>query len=82
MVDGTGHFVYTLAAASSSVNIQIFALSGRRLDEVQGFAKLGYNQVAWRPAGDLANGTYLYRLEAHLESGERVTQDGWVQVLR
>jgi len=81
-IDGTGHFVYTLAAASSRVNIQVFALSGRRLDEVEGFAKLGYNQVPWRPASDLANGTYLYRLEAHLESGERVTQDGWVQVLR
>ena len=33
-------------------------------------------------ATELANGSYFYRLEAMLESGETATQDGWVQVLR
>ena len=80
--DGTGHFVYTLTAPSSSVRILVFALSGRRVDEIAGFAELGYNQVPWTPVTRLANGTYFYRLEAVLESGQTVTQDGWVQVLR
>ncbi len=80
--DGTGHFIYTLAAPSRTVNIQVFALSGRRVDDVEGFARLGYNQVPWTPATELANGSYFYRLEAMLESGETATQDGWVQVLR
>jgi len=80
--DGTGHFIYTLTAASSRVRIQVFALSGRRVDDVDGDTRLGYNQVAWSPASQLANGTYFYRLEALLDSGETVEHDGWVQVLR
>ena len=80
--DGTGHFVYTLTVPSTSVRIQVFGLSGRRVDEMAGFAELGYNQVSWTPAKELANGAYFYRLEAVLDSGETVKQDGWVQVLR
>ena len=60
----------------------MFGLSGRRVDEMAGFAELGYNQVPWTPAKELANGAYFYRLEAVLDSGETVKQDGWVQVLR
>jgi len=80
--DGTGHFVYTLTVPSSSVRIQVFGLSGRRVDDMAGFAELGYNQVPWTPAKELANGAYFYRLEAVLDSGETAKQDGWVQVLR
>lgn len=78
---GTGDFIYTLTAPTQSVNIQVFALSGRRVASVVGDAGLGYNQVAWRP-DDLANGTYFYRVDARLESGDSVTRDGWVQVMR
>ena len=85
--DGTGDFIYTLTAPAATVRIQVFALSGRRVAEIDGTAKLGYNQVPWTPPAKLANGSYFYRLEARLESGElessqTVRQDGWVQVLR
>jgi hypothetical protein len=80
--EGTGSFIYTLTAASTSVRIQVFALSGRRVDDVVGDADLGYNQVSWTPTSELANGAYFYRLEARLESGETVARDGWIQVLR
>lgn len=80
--DGAGDFVYTLTAPAAHVYIQVFALSGRRIDALEGFSKLGYNQVSWTPDRALANGSYFYRLEAQLDSGETVEQDGWVQVLR
>ena len=81
MSDGTGHVTYTLTAPATRVTIYVFALSGRRLAEIEGDVALGYNQVAWAPA-DLANGTYLYQLEAQLDSGERVDDNGWIQVAR
>ena len=79
--DGSGHFTYTLTTPATRVTIHVFALSGRRLAEIEGDVALGYNQVAWAPA-DLANGTYLYQLEAQLDSGERVDDNGWIQVAR
>lgn len=80
--DGRGHFTYTLAAPATQVEIGVFALSGRRVDRLDGSANLGYNQVEWTPSAELANGTYVYRLTAHLESGTSTTREGWIQVLR
>lgn len=80
--DGTGHFVYTLAAPPEDVTIQVFALSGRRVAELAGAAELGYNQVRWIPSTQLANGTYFYRLKARLQDGGHAEQEGWIQVLR
>lgn len=81
MTNGAGHFIYTLTAPTESVLIQVYALSGRRVASVTGDTGLGYNQVSWTP-GDLANGTYLYQLEARLVSGGSVRRDGRVQVMR
>ena len=79
--DGRGHFTYTLSAAAESVEIRVFALSGRQVDRLQGGTDPGFNQVRWSPLG-LAAGTYLYRISARLDEGSPLEADGWIQVAR
>ena len=78
---GSGHFSFTLTAPPATARVRVFALSGRLMAEIEAAASLGYNQVRWDHP-DLANGTYLYRLEARLESGAQVSHRGWIQVAR
>ena len=80
--EGEGHFTYELLVPARSVHIRIFSLSGRLVDEVEGDAQQGYNQVAWQPGSDLANGTYLYRVEVESESGREIARTATVQVMR
>ena len=40
-----GHFTYKLLTSASAVQIQIFSLGGRLIDELEGPAELGYNQT-------------------------------------
>lgn len=79
--DGGGHFTYTLAAPAESVEIRVFALSGRQVDRLEGGTAPGFNQVPWEPAG-LAGGTYLYRISARLGEGSPLEADGSIQVAR
>ena len=79
--DGSGHFTYTLSAAAESVEIRVFALSGRQVDRLEGGTDPGFNQVLWSPPG-LAAGTYLYRISARLDEGSPLEADGWIQVAR
>ena len=80
--NGGGHFTYELLVPTRSVRIQVFSLSGRLVDEVEGDAQQGYNQVAWQPGSDLANGTYLYRVEVESESGKEIARTATVQVMQ
>lgn len=66
----SGHFTYELAMAALSTRIQVFSLSGRLVDEVEGSAAEGYNQILWQKPANLANGTYLYKIAVELEDGE------------
>ena len=79
--DGGGYFTYTLAAPAESVEIRVYALSGRQVASLEGGASLGFNLVRWSPAG-LAGGTYLYRISARLEEGPALEADGRIQVAR
>ena len=63
MRDG-GHFTFSLSQGSHAVHIQVFAIAGRLVAELQGTGTEGYNQIAWRPDQELANGTYLYKISA------------------
>ena len=56
-----GAFTFALAEAGA-VRIEVFSLSGRRVDQLHAEGRRGFNQVAWRPGRGLANGPYLYRV--------------------
>jgi len=44
-------------------NINIYDLTGRIVDRLDGLARTGQNSVLWSPGTDIASGLYLYRLE-------------------
>ena len=77
--DGSGHFVYYLAAPAEIVDIRVYALSGREVDRLEGGVKEGFNQVPWSPP-TLAGGTYLFRISARLGEGSLLEADGRIQV--
>ena len=65
----SGYFTYELADDMRAVQIEVFSLAGRLIERLDGQMRAGYNQVPWtRPTG-LANGAYIYRIEA--ERGKR-----------
>ena len=77
-----GYFTFNLALPARSVRIQVFSLSGRLVDEVDGEASQGFNQVAWRPNQDLANGAYLYRVQVEREDGRKIARTAVIQVIK
>ena len=79
---GEGRFTYSLTAPASRVRIRVFSVSGRMVDEVEGGTEMGFNEVAWRPSVDLANGAYLYSVRAQTPEGEEAERRGVLQVLR
>ena len=79
--DGGGWFTYNLSASAESVEIRVFALSGRQVDRLEGGTDPGFNQVRWSPPG-LAGGTYLFRISARLGEGSPLEADGRIQVAR
>ncbi len=77
-----GHFTYFLASPASQARIRVYSLAGRLIDELEGGARLGYNQVAWTPPVALANGSYLYRIEILRQGGGRVEKAAALQVVK
>jgi hypothetical protein len=77
-----GHFTYLLAENAGQVQIRVYSLAGRLIDQVEGTAHLGYNQVAWTPPRNLANGTYLYQIEVRREEGGPVVRSAALQVMK
>ena len=73
-----GHFTYQLAEPVAEVQIRVFSLSGRLVDQLEGGTQVGYNQVAWMPPSSLANGAYLYCIEVPSQGVEQAV----VQVVR
>jgi len=47
----------------SRYRINIYDLSGRIIDRLDGLARVGENSVLWSPGADIASGMYFYRLE-------------------
>ena len=64
------------------MRIKIFALSGRLVSEVTGSGNEGYNQILWEAPADLANGPYLYKIEAERIAGGAVEQTAILQLAR
>lgn len=78
----SGHFTYFLASPASQVRIRVYSLAGRLIDELEGGTRLGHNQVAWTPPVELANGSYLYRIEVLHQEESRVEQTAVLQVVK
>lgn len=82
LVDQSGYFTYDLTEAAQDVRIKIFGLSGRFVAEVMGSGNEGYNQIFWEAPADLANGTYLYKIEAERIEGGDIEQTAVLQLAR
>lgn len=76
----SGYFTYELAADMRAVQIKVFSLAGRLIDQLDGSTRAGYNQVPWTPPAGLANGAYICRIEAERESGTAVARRAVLQV--
>ena len=82
-LDGeSGHFTYTLSGSVASVRIEVYSLAGALIDQLEGGTERGYNQVAWTPPTALANGSYLYRVEARSPDRPTAEQRSVIQVMK
>ncbi|NKB71905.1 MAG: type IX secretion system sortase PorU [Candidatus Latescibacteria bacterium] len=77
-----GHFTFELAESSSRVVVAVYTLSGREVASWETSGVRGFNRESWAPAGDLANGTYLYRLRALGPDGRWDETNKALQILR
>lgn len=82
MAGDTGFFTYTLTEPALEARIDVFTLAGTPVGHVKAGADLGYNQVTWSPADELANGTYLYKLSIALQSGAQLERTERIQVVK
>ena len=48
-----GYFTYNLEDDMRAVQIEVFSLAGRLIEQLEGQTRAGYNQVLWTPAGGL-----------------------------
>ena len=78
----SGYFTYELADDMRAVQIEVFSLTGRLIERLDGQTRAGYNQVSWMPSAGLANGSYIYRIEAERESGAAVARRAVLQVAK
>ena len=78
----SGYFTYELEDDMRAVQIEVFSLVGRLIDQLDGQTHAGYNQVSWTPPTGLANGAYIYRIEAERESGAAVARRAVLQVAK
>ena len=78
----SGYFTYTLEDDMRAVQIEVFSLAGRLIERLDGQTHTGYNQVPWTPSASLANGAYIYRIEAERESGAAVVRRAVLQVAK
>jgi hypothetical protein len=77
-----GHFTFNSVLPVRSVLIQVFSLSGRLVDQVESDARQGFNQVAWSPDPNLANGAYPYRIQLDTEEGREIARTAVIQVIK
>ena len=78
----SGYFTYELADDMRAVQIEVFSLAGRLIERLDGQTRAGYNQVSWTPSAGLANGSYIYWVEAERKSGAAVVRRAVLQVAK
>jgi hypothetical protein len=66
---------YTLSSDVREVNVRIFTVAGRSIREMSGTTRGGINSVTWDGRDDegdqVANGVYLFRIEARGFGGQK-----------
>lgn len=77
-----GHFTFVLSQAPAAVRVRVFSIAGRLVDELSGTGAHGYNQMSWRPAQELANGTYLFEVAADIAGAGSARRRGIIQIVR
>jgi flagellar hook assembly protein FlgD len=87
--DASGtHFSFLLLGAEpADVRLSVYTLSGRLiLTRTERTLVPGYHQIAWdgrdAEGDELANGVYLFRMNARTAGGESITETGRLVKLR
>ncbi len=78
----SGYFTYELADDMRAVQIEVFSLAGRLIERLDGQTDAGYNQVPWTLPAGLANGAYIYRIEAERQNGAAIARRAVLQVAK
>ncbi|UCF78827.1 MAG: hypothetical protein JSW03_00690 [Candidatus Eiseniibacteriota bacterium] len=80
--DDVTSFNYDLTGSPSSVRIELFTVSGRKIKEIEGTTWVGRNSVVWEgrdaEGHRVANGLYIYKLTATDAGGRKATELGKV----
>ncbi|KPJ61661.1 MAG: hypothetical protein AMJ46_00865 [Latescibacteria bacterium DG_63] len=75
-------FNYDLTGSPVRVLIELFTVSGRKMEEIEGTVRVGYNSVIWEGRDSeghrVANGLYLYKVTATDHEGRKITELGKV----
>ena len=73
--DQVTSFNYELTGSPQEVLIDIFTVSGRKILDIKGDTRIGYNSVIWdgrdAEGNRIANGLYLYKLTAKDVDGKK-----------
>jgi len=77
-----GYFTYTSEIDAEASQIKIFTVDGSLIEVLDSGHSKGYNQIEWQKPANIANGTYIYKIE--LIGGSRVVavHSGPLQVVR
>lgn len=79
--DGTW-FTFNLNDDAGSAEIKLFSQSGRMVDSFSFSAGYGFNTFFWKPAFDLANGVYFYKLTVRSVNGRKSSKIEKLVVMR
>jgi hypothetical protein len=75
-------FNYDLTGSPVRVLIELFTVSGRKIKEIDGTPRVGYNSVVWEgrdaEGHRVANGLYIYKLTATDSGGRTISELGKV----
>jgi len=75
-------FNYNLTGSPVRVLIELFTVSGRKMEEIEGTVRVGYNSVIWEGRDSeghrVANGLYLYKVTATDAEGRKIAELGKV----
>ncbi len=79
--DGTT-FTFNLTDDAGSAEIRIYSQSGRLVDKFKFSAEYGFNRIPWKPATEIANGVYFYKLTVHSQNGRKASRTEKMIVMR
>ena len=81
-VSSIGHFTFHSDVSLDKVQVEIFTLNGKLVEEFESDAVRGYNQIEWQPQTTVANGSYLGRITAVGNEKQQVKKTTVVVVMK